>query len=67
LLANSAKSGTLVLQAQGKKEAAALLEMSSVAVDLAKLEKIGLALDDKKTFFFGSGASTLPQALLSKL
>jgi len=56
-----------VLQAQGKKEAAALLETSSVAVDLAKLEKIGLVLDDKKTFFFGSGASTLPQALLSKL
>merc|ERR1711870_26109 len=55
-----ARSDAEVLQAQGKKEAAALLETSNVAVDLAKLEKTGQALGDKKTFFFGGGPSTLP-------
>jgi regulator of protease activity HflC (stomatin/prohibitin superfamily) len=55
-----------VIQAQGKKEAAALLEGSSVAVDLAKLEKTGQILGEKTSFFFGDGPATLP-ALMSKL
>merc|ERR1712151_1380166 len=62
-----ARADAEVLQAQGKKEAAALLETSNVAVDLAKLEKAGEVLGDKKTLFFGGGPSTLPQALMSKL
>jgi len=53
-----------VMQAQGKKDAAALLEASDVAVDLAKLEKTGSILNNKTSFFFGAGPSTLP-ALMS--
>lgn len=53
-----------VMHAKGKKEAAALLENSEVAVDLAKLEKTGVILGNKTTFFFGSGPSSLP-ALMS--
>jgi len=52
-----------VLQAQGKKEAAELLESSEVAVDLAKLEKTGMILGNNKTFFFGAGPSVLPAML----
>merc|ERR1712054_413889 len=48
---------------QGKKDAAALLEGSQVAVDLAKLEKTGGILGDKTSFFFGSGPSVLPAML----
>merc|ERR1712050_34339 len=53
-----------VTQAQGKKEAAALLEGSSVAVDLVKLEKTGEILGEKTSFFFGASPAVLP-ALLS--
>lgn len=53
-----------VTQARGKKEAAALLEGSSVAVDLAKLEKTGSILGEKTSFFFGASPATLP-ALMS--
>lgn len=48
------------VQARGKKEAAALLETSSVAVDLARLEKTGQAIGDKASFFFGASPATLP-------
>merc|ERR1712039_32383 len=44
--------------------AAALLEGSSVAVDLAKLEKTGQILGEKTSFFFGASPATLP-ALMS--
>merc|ERR1712039_466961 len=53
-----------VTQAQGKKEAAALLEGSSVAVDLVKLEKTGEILGEKTSFFFGASPAALP-ALMS--
>mmetsp|Transcript_93055 Transcript_93055/g.170759 ORF Transcript_93055/g.170759 Transcript_93055/m.170759 type:complete len:538 (-) Transcript_93055:55-1668(-) len=53
-----------VAAAQGKKEAAALLEKSSVAVDLARLEKTGQLLSNKSSFFFGASPSMLP-ALVS--
>merc|ERR1712217_358739 len=53
-----------VTQAHGKKDAAALLEVSSVAVDLVKLEKTGQILGEKTSFFFGSSPSMLP-ALMS--
>jgi len=42
------------LKAQGKKDAAALLEGSSVAVDLAKMERAGERMSDKAKFFFGA-------------
>jgi len=53
-----------VMIAQGKKDAAALLEGSEVAVDLAKLEKVGTILGNKTSFFFGASPSALP-ALIS--
>jgi regulator of protease activity HflC (stomatin/prohibitin superfamily) len=59
-----ARADAEVTQAKGKKEAAALLEASDVAVDLAKLEKTGQILGEKTSFFFGTGPSMLP-ALMS--
>merc|ERR1711870_195585 len=53
-----------VAQAKGKSEAAVLLEGSSVAVDLAKLEKTGQVLGGKTSFFFGSSPARMP-ALMS--
>merc|ERR1712066_1021685 len=53
-----------VTHAQGKKDAAALLEESSVAVDLVKLEKTGEILGEKTSFLFGASPAVLP-ALLS--
>jgi regulator of protease activity HflC (stomatin/prohibitin superfamily) len=53
-----------VMYAQGKKDAAAHLESSGVAVDLAKLEKTGSILSNKTSFFFGASPSMIP-ALIS--
>jgi len=53
-----------VMYAEGKKSAAALLEGSEVAVDLAKLEKTGSILSERTSFFFGATPSALP-ALIS--
>mmetsp|Transcript_45597 Transcript_45597/g.108490 ORF Transcript_45597/g.108490 Transcript_45597/m.108490 type:complete len:493 (-) Transcript_45597:66-1544(-) len=50
--------------AAGKRDAAATLETSAVAVDLARLERAGQLLTDKTSFFFGSGPQDLP-ALMS--
>lgn len=52
------------LQSEGKKDAAALLEHSTVAIDLAKLERTGQILGERTSFFFGAGPAQLP-ALLS--
>merc|ERR1711945_82718 len=51
------------LQAQGKKDAAQLLESSTVAVDLARLEKGAQLIGDKETYFFAAGAQDITTLL----
>jgi len=65
LVSAKADADAARIRAAGETDAALKLETSSVAVDLAKIEKCGLATSDKATFFFGAaGPSELP-ALLS--
>jgi len=52
------------IRAAGETDAAKTLETSNVAVELARIEHTGNALNDKATFFFGTGApSELPSLL----
>lgn len=51
------------LHAQGKKDAAALLESSQVAVDLAKLERAGQLVGSRSAFFFGAGPQDIPSQM----
>jgi len=51
------------LQAQGKKDAAQLLETSTVAVDLARLEKGAQLIGDKETYFFAAGPQDITTLL----
>jgi len=52
------------IRAAGETDAARTLETSNVAVELARIEHTGNALNDKATFFFGTGGpSELPSLL----
>lgn len=53
------------IRAEGAAAAAATIEGSQVAVDLARIDKTGAALRDKATFFFGAAAGDLPASVLS--
>lgn len=50
-----------MIRAEGSKAAADLLSQSDVAVDLARIDKVGAALQGKgtSTLFFGADASNL--------
>ena len=52
-----------VMRAKGAKDAAALIESSHIAMELAKIEKTGNALDGNKALFFGAD----PQQMASLL
>jgi len=43
------------IAAEGALKAAELLEQSSIAADLAKIERTGAALAGSSKFFFGNG------------
>lgn len=60
-LANADSDRTV---AEGKKDAAKRLEMTTIAVDLMKLEKAAQAVGDKSSFFFGVAPDEM-SALLS--
>jgi regulator of protease activity HflC (stomatin/prohibitin superfamily) len=52
------------IRAKGETDAAKTLETSSIAVELARIEHTGSALNEKATFFFGTGGpSELPSLL----
>jgi regulator of protease activity HflC (stomatin/prohibitin superfamily) len=52
------------IRAAGETDAARTLETSSIAVELARIEHTGNALNDKATFFFGTGGpSEIPSLL----
>ena len=50
-------------KAQGTKDAAALLDSSATAVELAKLEKTGAVLGERTTFMFGASPAQIPALL----
>jgi regulator of protease activity HflC (stomatin/prohibitin superfamily) len=52
-----------MIRAEGAKKAADTLESSSVAVDLAKIEKTGVALGGNSSFFFGQDPTALGSLL----
>lgn len=53
------------IRAKGSIDAAAQIENSQVAIDLAKIQTTGVALDQKSTFFFGASAGDIGNAVLS--
>merc|ERR1712139_672900 len=52
-----------MIRAEGKRAAATKLEESQVAVDLAKIDRTGAALNNKTSFFFGADPGTMGQVL----
>lgn len=52
-----------VIRAEGSHKAAETLSSSAVAVELARLDKVGHVLGDKTSFFFGSDPTTLSTML----
>jgi len=52
------------IRAEGSKDAGEKLEQSNIAVELARIQKTGEALNDKQSFFFGAhGPDQLPAIL----
>jgi len=61
-----AKAESLVIEAEGKKAAAGLIESSSLACELARLSAMEEVLGDKASYFFGSTPSDLSTMLAQK-
>jgi len=58
-----AEAEAMRIRASGQKEAAAEIESSALACELAKIQAIAGVLSDKTSFFFGSDASNIGNIL----
>jgi len=58
-----AEADSAIIEAEGKKQAAALMEASPLACELQRLQAMKGVLSDKSAFFFGSDADTQKSVL----
>jgi len=63
LIVAEAEADAERLLAHGSMDAAVILEKSSFAVELARMARVGDAIKDKTTFFFGGHPQQLPALL----
>jgi len=64
-IAAEAEADSDRIRAEGSKDAGDKLEQSGIAVELARIQKTGEALNDKHSFFFGASAPGQLPAILS--
>ncbi len=61
-----AQADSEIIRAEGALQGAALLETSSVAVELAKIEKVGSSLGAGTSFYFGASQNAFSDSVISR-